>query len=71
MVRQSSINVCIAETDLTVHCMVVENFCFFAGEPFETSLLAAMALILAGVLVSQWGALKRLFGGRDAARSPG
>ncbi|MCE0504908.1 MULTISPECIES: DMT family transporter [unclassified Roseivivax] len=33
-------------------------------EPFHSSLLAALALILAGVFVSQWGALKRLFGGR-------
>ncbi|MGR3493912.1 DMT family transporter [Citreimonas sp.] len=30
------------------------------GEPFEPSLLAAMGLILAGLLVSQWGALRRL-----------
>lgn len=33
----------------------------FLGEPLETSLFVAMALILAGVALSQWGALKRLF----------
>ena len=33
----------------------------FLGEPFRWSLLAAMVLILAGVFLSQWGALKRLF----------
>ncbi|SDY45830.1 DMT family transporter [Citreimonas salinaria] len=38
------------------------------GEPFEVSLLAAMGLILAGLLVSQWGALKRLFGRRAETR---
>ncbi|SNR55305.1 DMT family transporter [Puniceibacterium sediminis] len=31
------------------------------GEPARPSLLAALALILAGVAISQWGALKRLF----------
>ncbi len=35
----------------------------FLGEPFRWSLLAAMALILLGVALSQWGALRRLFGG--------
>jgi drug/metabolite transporter (DMT)-like permease len=34
----------------------------FLGEPFRWSLLVAMILILAGVALSQWGALKRLFG---------
>ena len=33
----------------------------FLGEPFRWSLLLAMALILAGVALSQWGALLRLF----------
>lgn len=32
------------------------------SEPLPPSLLAALALILAGVFLSQWGALKRLFG---------
>jgi len=32
------------------------------GEPFRPALLLAMGLILLGVLVSQWGALNRLFG---------
>ncbi|MEQ5868458.1 DMT family transporter [Sagittula sp. NFXS13] len=32
------------------------------GEQLHPSLLLAMALILAGVFLSQWGALKRLFG---------
>ena len=32
------------------------------GEPLEASLFLAMTLILAGVGLSQWGALKRLFG---------
>ena len=32
------------------------------GEPFRPALLLAMGLILLGVLVSQWGALCRLFG---------
>lgn len=31
------------------------------GEPMRHSLLAALVLILAGVAISQWGALKRLF----------
>ena len=34
----------------------------FLGEPLEMTLFLAMALILAGVALSQWGALKRLFG---------
>ena len=34
----------------------------FLGEPLEATLFLAMALILAGVALSQWGALKRLFG---------
>ena len=34
------------------------------GEPFRPALLLAMGLILLGVLVSQWGALTRLFGRR-------
>ena len=33
----------------------------FLGEPFRASLLLAMVLILAGVALSQWGALTRLF----------
>ena len=33
----------------------------FLGEPFRVSLLLAMVLILAGVALSQWGALTRLF----------
>ncbi len=33
----------------------------FLGEAVETSLFAAMALILTGVALSQWGALRRLF----------
>lgn len=32
------------------------------SEPLPPSLLGAMALILAGVFLSQWGALRRLFG---------
>jgi drug/metabolite transporter (DMT)-like permease len=32
------------------------------NEPFKPLLLVAMALILCGMFVSQWGALKRLFG---------
>ncbi|WP_240705153.1 DMT family transporter [Pacificoceanicola onchidii] len=32
------------------------------GEPLRASLLVALVLILAGVFLSQWGALKRLFG---------
>ncbi|WGW03348.1 DMT family transporter [Tropicibacter oceani] len=32
------------------------------NEPLRPSLLVALVLILAGVLLSQWGALKRLFG---------
>jgi drug/metabolite transporter (DMT)-like permease len=32
------------------------------GEPFKPILLLAMGLILSGLFVSQWGALKRLFG---------
>lgn len=31
------------------------------GEPFRVALLLAMGLILLGVLISQWGALQRLF----------
>ena len=34
----------------------------FLGEPFRASLLIALVLILAGVALSQWGALQRLFG---------
>lgn len=34
----------------------------FLGEPFRASLLMALILILMGVALSQWGALKRLFG---------
>lgn len=34
------------------------------SEPLPPSLLWALALILAGVFLSQWGALRRLFGGR-------
>ncbi len=34
----------------------------FLGEPAGASLLVALVLILAGVLLSQWGALMRLFG---------
>ncbi|MCK0148958.1 DMT family transporter [Marivita sp. S6314] len=33
----------------------------FLGEPFKLALLYAMALILVGVFISQWGALNRLF----------
>ena len=33
----------------------------FLGEPFRATLLVAMVLILAGVALSQWGALTRLF----------
>ncbi len=36
----------------------------FLGEPLTAALFVAMALILAGVALSQWGALVRLFGGR-------
>jgi drug/metabolite transporter (DMT)-like permease len=32
------------------------------GEPLRPSLFAALILILSGLLLSQWGALKRLFG---------
>ncbi|SFQ53083.1 Permease of the drug/metabolite transporter (DMT) superfamily [Roseivivax halotolerans] len=32
------------------------------GEPYHPSLFVALALILSGVFVSQWGALMRLFG---------
>lgn len=39
-------------------------------EPFELSLLAAMGLILAGLLVSQWGALRRLMAGRPTVGHP-
>jgi drug/metabolite transporter (DMT)-like permease len=35
----------------------------FLGEPLPASLLWAMVLILAGVGLSQYGAIKRLFGG--------
>lgn len=34
------------------------------GEPLPATLLAALALILVGVAISQWGALRRLFGRR-------
>ncbi len=34
------------------------------SEPLPTSLTTAMALILLGVAISQWGALRRLFGAR-------
>lgn len=34
----------------------------FLGEALEPTLFTAMALILAGVALSQWGALRRLFG---------
>ncbi|WP_375259056.1 DMT family transporter [Citreimonas sp.] len=40
------------------------------GEPFEPSLLAAMGLILAGLLVSQWGALRRLMARRPTMGHP-
>lgn len=36
-------------------------------EPLPPSLLLALALILSGVALSQWGALRRLFGGRPNA----
>ena len=36
----------------------------FRAEPLPPSLILAMALILSGVALSQWGALRRLFGGR-------
>lgn len=39
-------------------------------EPFELSLLAAMGLILAGLLVSQWGALRRLMTGCPTVGHP-
>lgn len=32
------------------------------GEPFQPILLVAMCLILSGMFISQWGALRRLFG---------
>ncbi len=35
------------------------------GEPVRASLFAALALILAGVAISQWGALIRLFQGSN------
>lgn len=35
----------------------------FLGEPLKASLLVALVLILVGVALTQWGALKRLFGG--------
>lgn len=38
------------------------------GEPTPPSLLLALVLILAGLGLSQYGALKRLFGGRRAVR---
>ncbi|WP_420395535.1 DMT family transporter [Nioella sp.] len=43
-------------------CSVVLGALVLA-EPLPPSLLWALALILAGVFLSQWGALKRLFGG--------
>ncbi|MFP7673519.1 DMT family transporter [Marivita sp. S0852] len=39
------------------------------GEPFKPILLLAMALILSGLFVSQWGALKRLFGRKASPSS--
>jgi drug/metabolite transporter (DMT)-like permease len=39
----------------------------FLGEALEPSLFLAMALILAGVAVSQWGSLRRLFAGQKPA----
>jgi len=42
-------------------CSVVLGALVLA-EPLPPSLLSALALILAGVFLSQWGALKRLFG---------
>ncbi|MDA8585148.1 DMT family transporter [Rhodobacteraceae bacterium] len=39
----------------------------FLGEPFRMSLLAAMVLILIGVALSQWGALRQIFAGRKGA----
>jgi drug/metabolite transporter (DMT)-like permease len=36
----------------------------FLGEPFQISLIFAMALILIGLAISQYGALKRLFSGK-------
>ena len=33
----------------------------FLAEPFRWTLIAAMALIMGGVFLSQWGALRRLF----------
>ena len=41
----------------------------FLGEALPPSLLLAMALILVGVALSQWGALKRLFGVAGAQSS--
>ena len=38
------------------------------GEPFKPILLVAMGLILSGLFISQWGALRRLFG-RNATPS--
>ncbi|MFP7571340.1 DMT family transporter [Marivita sp. S2033] len=35
------------------------------GEPFKPILLLALALILSGLFISQWGALRRLFGGKE------
>lgn len=39
------------------------------GEPVHPSLLVALVLILAGVFLSQWGALRRLFAGRTPDRT--
>ena len=39
------------------------------GEPVTSTLLGAMALILSGVLISQWGALRRLFARPARARA--
>ena len=36
------------------------------GEPFRWSLIVALGLILAGVFLSQWGALRRLFSRRSS-----
>jgi drug/metabolite transporter (DMT)-like permease len=38
---------------------------WFLGEAVSTSLFLAMVLILSGVFLSQWGALRRLFGAGD------
>ena len=33
----------------------------FLGEPLHPGLFGALALILSGVFISQWGALRRLY----------